>query len=178
MITKARDPEVWARTKYFPLGRHWQRLGRIFRSEQAEAIWRPCMEDYSFQRAQANGYDHKSIRHQEYPCGYESCDWRWDYKWHPKFWKYACHSACHWVCDLALYAAKTEYPETPWRILSSQKHSTVWNGSTEDPVLFDINFLAMGVPPEQAIKLASRGREYKVGSYMMGFRHKRLVIQP
>jgi hypothetical protein len=60
-----------------------------------------------------------------------------------------------WLVDLHLHVAMTAVPQQPWRILSSDAHSTVWNGDTETPILFDLNFLALEISPEEALRLAS-----------------------
>lgn len=108
-------------------------------------------------------FDLKKSLQYPFPCCFDSCDWRFDRDPHrmgpsPHFWKYACHSACHYVCDLALYVAMKAYPEVQWRVVSSQLHSTVWNGSEAKPVLFDINFHAIGVAPSEAWELAISGK--------------------
>ena len=36
-------------------------------------------------------------------------------------------------------------PDRPWRIITSDLHSTVWDG---EKTLFDFNYQAMGVPPD------------------------------
>lgn len=64
---------------------------------------------------------------------------------------------------MCLYVASTAYPDVPWRIVSSVKHSTVWNGDMKRPVLFDVNFLALGVSAKDALMLASKGRALKPG---------------
>jgi hypothetical protein len=51
-------------------------------------------------------------------------------------------------------------PRRPWRIVTTQAHSTVWDG---DQTLFDINFFALGVDPDEAWRLAN-GRKLKVGA--------------
>ena len=68
------------------------------------------------------------------------------------YWKYVCPRACHWVVNFNLFLASAVMPKRPWRIVSSAKHSTVWDG---DSVLFDMNFLAVGVPVEEAWQLAA-----------------------
>jgi hypothetical protein len=98
----------------------------------------------------------------------DGCDWRWyDGEGHsrrgrqPAFWDYVVHSGCHWVVNFNLRLAERLEPKTPWRIISSQKHSTVWSG---DDVLFDCNFLALGVDPDEAFTLArTGGRVLKIG---------------
>jgi hypothetical protein len=46
-------------------------------------------------------------------------------------------------------------PSRPWQIVTSDKHSTVWDGKE---TLFDLNFLALGVDPNEAFKLADGER--------------------
>src|SRR5438067_2410817 len=59
-------------------------------------------------------------------------------------------------------------PNRPWRILNSEKHSTVWDG---EETLFELNFLALGVEPEDCFALASEGgRELRPGVYLRGGR--------
>ncbi len=61
-----------------------------------------------------------------------------------------------------LRLAELVEPSRPWRIVTTQKHSTVWDGAE---TLFDINFLALGVDPDEAWKLASEGgRKLKIGA--------------
>jgi hypothetical protein len=50
-------------------------------------------------------------------------------------------------------------PERPWRIITSDNHSTVWDGKR---TLFDLNFLALGVSPRESFELA-HGRELPLG---------------
>jgi hypothetical protein len=73
--------------------------------------------------------------------------------------------------DLNLYVAATAYPDIPWRILNQVKHSTVWNGDYDHPVLFDANFLALEVPASQALRLAFPGRKLQPGQYLKWYAH-------
>jgi len=41
-----------------------------------------------------------------------------------------------------------------WRIVTSAKHSTVWDGAE---MLFEFNFLAFGVPADECFKRAFEG---------------------
>lgn len=94
------------------------------------------------------------------PSQVDSCDWRCEHRGkEPRFWAYASHGKCHWLVNFNLELAKRVMPDRPWRIRTSQKHSTVWDGGD---LLFDINFLALGVPPDECFKLAS-GRSLKIG---------------
>jgi hypothetical protein len=55
---------------------------------------------------------------------------------------YVKHAACHWLVNFALELAQHVEPNRAWRIITSQEHSTVWDGKD---TLFDFNFLALGV---------------------------------
>ena len=41
----------------------------------------------------------------------------------------------------------------PWRILTSDEHSTVWDG---EQTLFDFNFRALGVLPAECFRMANQ----------------------
>lgn len=151
---------------YYPIQLHWRKLAPIFHSKQCERIWRPNMVEYLQQRASDNDYKYIA-RHFAFPSDCDSCDWRWDLKRkHPAYFDFVCHSACHWLVDMCLFVAKAAHPEVPWRIVSSNKHSTVWNGDKENPVLFDANFLALDVAPKVAWQLAIKGRVLKPGKVL------------
>jgi hypothetical protein len=51
---------------------------------------------------------------------------------------------------------------TVWDGIPSNKHSTVWNG---DETLFDLNFQAMGISPDECFSLAFK-RQLRPGKYM------------
>jgi len=163
LVSKARISSA----SFFPIQKNWRKLKPIFESKEAHSVWWPNMLEYAEQRANQNGYKLNG-RHlsYEFPRDFDSCDWRYNRDRsgrQPAFWNYACHSACHWLVDLCLYVASTAYPDVQWRIVSSKNHSTVWNGDIQNPILFDVNFLAIGVTPRQALKLARTGRELKPG---------------
>jgi hypothetical protein len=42
-------------------------------------------------------------------------------------------------------------PKKPWRIITSEDHSTVWDGND---TLFDFNFQAFGIDPNECFDLA------------------------
>ena len=103
------------------------------------------------------------------PAEVDSCDWRFlDGEGNlrrgraPAFWDYAVHGGCHWVVNFNLRLAELVEPKRPWRIVTTQKHSTVFDGSE---TLFDINFLALGVDPDEAWELAGKGRrQLRIGA--------------
>lgn len=157
-----------SRLKYFPIVKHWKRLRPLFRSATAEQFWRLNLRDHAEQRASQHKLKHKhnESRYRR-PSDYDSCDWRFNRPGRkPEFWDYCCHSACHWLVDMNLWVAMRAFPEVPWRVVTHNKHSTIWNGDTENPVLFDLNFLALEVTAKDAWKLASKGRFLKPGNVL------------
>jgi len=100
------------------------------------------------------------------PFEFESCDWWLEHKGRkPAFWQYVKHSACHWLVNFNLELAQLVMPEEQWRIVTSDKHSTVWNGSN---LLFDFNFLALGISAEECFELANSG-----GKVLKSGKHRR-----
>lgn len=86
------------------------------------------------------------------PHDFESCDWWLNHRGRmPAFWNYVKHSACHWLVNSNLELAQLVKPKEEWHILTSAKHSTVWNMHN---LLFDFNFLALGTPPDECFQLA------------------------
>ena len=97
------------------------------------------------------------------PRDFESCDWDIDHRGSlPAFWAYTKHSACHWLVNFSLELAMASVPNRTWRIITSQDHSTVWDG---DVTLFDFNFQAMQIPPDECFAGAQR-RELKPGKHL------------
>lgn len=92
------------------------------------------------------------------PHDVESCDW---FMWHrgpmPRYWQYVKHGACHWLVNLNLELAMRAAPEHDWCIVTSDQHSTVWNGAH---LLFDMNYMALGVPPDECFHNATTGNYY------------------
>ena len=43
---------------------------------------------------------------------------------------------CHWLVNFSLRLAERVDPDRPWRIITSDSHSTVWDGYD---LLFDFN---------------------------------------
>jgi hypothetical protein len=106
-----------------------------------------------------------------FPAEFESCDWRFDHRSpEPRYWYYFKHSACHWLVNFALRLATLAEPKRPWRILTSDQHSTVWDGRR---TLFDLNSLALGVAPQDTFDRAYE-EELPVGEQLeVHFAHPR-----
>lgn len=162
----------YSRARHFDIQKHWRKLGPIFKSKEAEKIWRPCMREFVENRLK-EGFCTADRPHPT-PASYENGDWRWyppKRGRQPAYWDFVCSCSCHWIVDLCLYVATTAYPNVPWRILNSREHSTVWNGNLKSPVLFDVNFSAMGVSAKEGLKLAYKGRTLAPGRYLKPYRH-------
>lgn len=99
-----------------------------------------------------------------YPRDFETCDWDVFRKGRkPEFFKYVKHAACHWLVNWNLRLAMLVEPDIEWRILTSNFHSTVWDGKE---TIFDCNFLAMGVDPMKAFEMANEC-DLGAGCYMV-----------
>lgn len=158
------NPPNFSAARYIDIQKHWRRLGPIFKSETAFKVWKPCMEENIQWKAEDHGFEYRPRPDAKTPSDYECCDWRCDRRGRrPAFWDFVCHAACHWLVDLNLYVATRAFPNQPWRILTcstaKNNHSTVWNGNLQKPLLFDANFLALGVAPSEALKIAWQGKE-------------------
>lgn len=143
--------------KYYNFIRNWtKKIEPHLRNEELNRILVTDLNKYT------TGRWDKEFPPGKYPRDFESCDWGWDHRGkEPRYWKYVKHSACHWVVNFNLRLSMLSEPKQLWRIVTSQKHSTVWDGET---TLFDMNFSALDVDPDEAWELANhRGRILKPG---------------
>lgn len=156
--------------RYFPVVKHWKHLRPLYETKAAEFIWRRNMRDYAEQRALQHKYKHQHDESRiQWPIDYNSCDWMCGRIGRPPdFWRFVCHSACHWLVDLNLFAITLAFPFWKWRVVSGDKHSTVWNGELKIPILFDLNFTALEIPPKDAWKM-SFGKVLKPGEFSRPF---------
>jgi len=151
--------------RFYDIQANWRRLRHLFYSKYNLYELYSEMEAFAKSRSEEHGYEYKpkeftlDLR----PVFYDSCDWRWMTNKRgrkPAFWDFACHSACHWVNAWAMACICSEmYTEGRWRIVKSDKHTTIWDG---DKTLFDINFLALGISPEETWELAACQPESEV----------------
>jgi hypothetical protein len=150
---------------YFPIQKRWRLLRPLFEREVTIRLAHLEMEAYAQTRAADLGYEH---RPREFsidlrPADYDSCSWRWDRGRRgpePGYWAWACHSACHWLAAVNLYVISALEPDRPWRVATSDRHSTVVDLGRG--LLFDTNFLALRVTPEQCWADAVEGPGAKV----------------
>jgi hypothetical protein len=82
----------------------------------------------------------------------------------PRYWRYVKHGACHWLANFVLRLACLAEPKRAWRIVTSDKHSTVWDGAR---TLFEFNFQALGIDAQECWEtVAVGGYELTPGAYM------------
>jgi hypothetical protein len=134
--------------RYYDLKKHWTRKIEPFLTDRRlNAVLVRDFNKFTFGRWR------KPFTHAQFPFDFESCDWWLDHRGpQPRFWRYVKHSACHWLVNFNLRLAQLVEPDRPWRIITSENHSTVWDG---DQTLFDFNLLAFGVPPDECFALAN-----------------------
>jgi hypothetical protein len=118
--------------RYYDLKANWRKVKRHIPA--AEGVLVRDFNKYTF------GRYGKEFTAGRFPAEFDLCDWQPGGYW-PAFWRYVCHGACHWLANFNLHLAMCVEPREPWRILTSQKHSTVWNGGD---MLFEFNFQAFG----------------------------------
>ncbi len=72
----------------------------------------------------------KPFVHGQYPSEYGEFEWMIERKGRPpRYWRYTQTGACHWLVNFNLKLATLVEPQQRWRIVTSAKHSTVWDGA-------------------------------------------------
>ena len=134
------------RFKYYDLKKNWRRVRPHLADKELNDILVRDFNKYTF------GRWGEEFTHGCLPCEFECCDWDQVKRGRrPAFWNYTKHSACHWLVNFNLRLAMLVMPDRAWRIITSAKHSTVWDG---DELIFDFNFQAFGVDPNECFDLA------------------------
>lgn len=140
---------------FYPIQKRWRRLRPLFEQPYIIELMHSEMECFAEARAEDHGYEHQprpfslDLR----PANYDSLDWRRSPGRpgpQPGYWAWACAGACHWLASHNLFVIRDLEPERPWQIATSDKHSTVVD--LERKLLFDPNFMAMGLTPEECWK--------------------------
>lgn len=144
--------------KYYPISKRWAKIKPHIQNKVVQDILVRDFNRFTFGRWK------QEFKHGMKPFDFESCDWHCERKGRrPEYWDYVKHSACHWLVNFNLELAKLVEPKRDWRIVTSQKHSTVWDGVE---TLFDFNFSALQVDPDEAFNLADK-RMLPIGKRMM-----------
>jgi hypothetical protein len=142
--------------KYYDLQKNWRKVRRHIDHPEVQSILVRDFNKYTW------GQWRRKFEQGMVPTAFESCDWQLEHRGkRPAFWRYTKHAACHWLVNFALRLAQLVEPKRTWRIITSQKHSTVWDG---EDTLFDFNFLALGIEPAECFELAHK-KVLKPGQY-------------
>jgi hypothetical protein len=157
--------------KYYDLVKNWKKVKPHLGDPELKKVLARDMNKFTYGRRR------EKFKHGNVPGEHDKgCEWQnWDdYDYvvdeangmllHdvPDFWEYVCYGACHWLVNFNLRLAQLVEPARPWRILTSRRHSTVWDG---DKLLFEFNWQAFDVPPAECFEAARRGgREVEVGA--------------
>jgi hypothetical protein len=148
--------------KYYDLVKNWAKVKRHLDDPELNDILVADFNKYTYGRWE------KKFTHGQFPTEFENCDWQLGRRGRPPaYWRYTKHEACHWLVNFNLRLAQLVEPARPWRIVTSRRHSTVWDGGK---LLFEFNFQAFGVPPADCFEDArGGGRELKVGERRLTF---------
>lgn len=141
--------------KYYPIVKKWQKIKPLIQEKQVQDILVEDFNKFTFGRWK------QTFKHGNKPVEFETCDWRFSVQGrHPEYWDYVKHAACHWLVNFNLKLAQLVEPKREWQILTSEKHSTVWDGNE---TLFDMQFLALGIDPQEAFDMAYEGNLLEIG---------------
>ena len=100
------------------------------------------------------------------PMQVDSTDWRWGIQGrHPKYFDYTCSQACHWLTQANYLLACQLFPEVDWDVLTGKYHTSVVN--IENKLLFDLNYVAMGVAAWDAVEMFVRSADDEYESLLI-----------
>ena len=158
MLQPSNEPKTFQpkAMKYYDVKKNWRHVKPHLEDKKLNDILVRDFNKYTF------GRWGKSFTYGDLPFSFESCDWFVNHRGRrPAFWNYVKHGACHWLVNFNLRLAKLIEPKKLWRIITSARHSTVWDGEN---TLFDFNFQALGVEPNKCFELAFQ-EELEPGKY-------------
>jgi len=142
--------------KYYDLRRKWRKVERHLENPRVADTLVRDFNKLTYGRLR------KRFTAGQYPCEFEGLAWAIGHRGRrPRFWQYVCSATCHWLVNFALELAQLVESDRKWRIITSAKHSTVWDGQD---TLFDFNFLALGISPEECFERAYE-HELKPGQH-------------
>ena len=152
-------PDAVTAVRYYDLRRHWtKRIKPHLDNAELNAILVQDFHKFTWGRWRTR------FKPGMYPRDVESCDWSMGHRGcEPRFWRFVKHAACHWLVNFALRLACLAEPTRPWRIVTSDLHSTVWDGKN---CLFDFNFQALGIPPDECWRAVRQGRQMLPGKFL------------
>ena len=134
--------------KYYDVQKHWRKVKLHIEHPDIQGILVADFNKHTYGRWR------RPFKLGHRPADFDPCDWRYSRKGRrPAFWRYVTTGACYWLVNFHLKLAQRVEPRRQWRILRSAKHATVWDG---DEMLFDLNFLALGIAPDECFALANK----------------------
>jgi hypothetical protein len=153
-------PHQGRQMQYYDLQKNWRRVRRHLADKKLNNILVRDFNKYTL------GIQGKEFTHGHVPFEFESGLFL--LQQHegrrgrsPAFWAYTKHSACHWLVNFNLRLAMLVMPERPWRIITSARHSTVWDGND---LILDFNSQAFGIDPNECFARAAH-KELPPGKY-------------
>ena len=143
--SRASTPRQPRKFCYYDLKKNWRKVKRHLNDPALNDI---LVEDFN---KFTLGVWNEPFRHGQHPADFETYHWWPDKYDDPKFrrcayMKYVTLGATHWLANFALRLAMLVEPAREWRIITSDEHSTVWDGRD---TLFEFNFQALGIRPEK-----------------------------
>jgi hypothetical protein len=144
--------------KYYDIKRNWTQkiVPHLDDNELNDVLKR----DFSLY---TRGHWGHEFHDDELPEEYETCYWDEGHRGpRPRYWMYTKQGACHWLANFFLRLAILSFPRHDWRIITSDFHSTVWDGKN---FLFDFNYMRIGVPPKECF-ISAYEEELAPGEYM------------
>lgn len=146
--------------EYFDLKKNWAKVKPHISNEKVQRVLVRDMNVLFKSRWK------KEFEKGKVPRDYECCDWEHNLNHKgrtPEYWKYVKFGACHWLVNFNLELAKLVLPDESWVIVSSERHSTVWNGKD---LIFEFNFQAFGISADDCFSIAkTNGRILKIGRH-------------
>jgi hypothetical protein len=163
------DPKIAAEMRYYDLKRHWtKRIEPHLDDEELKVLLWHDMNELTLGRWE------KKFKVGMCPRDVETClDDLIARK--PRFWKYVATGTSYWIVNFALRLASLVEPDRPWRIITSDKMSTVWDGKR---TLFDFICYAWKTPPEKCFLRAIKGEEIPPGKYIKVVRASHWSLDP
>ena len=155
--------------KYSDLKKNWRKVRRHLVDEELNDVLVRDFNKFTYGRWR------KKFTPGCFPSEFETSDWSLDHRGRrPAFWKYTASHACHWLVNFSLRLAMLVEPERPWRIVTSSKHSTIWDGAN---TIFEFNFQAFGIDATECFN-AAIGKELRPGRYRKVHFAKHFKIEP
>jgi hypothetical protein len=139
--------------KYYDLKKHWtKKIMPFLGDSELNSVLVRDLNKYTI------GWCAQPFGPDQYPADIENGDWGFgDHGPRPRYWRYVKFGTCHWIANFALRLATLVDPLQQWQIVSSERHTTVWDGFD---TLFEFNHQAMGMDAPTSFYLASTDGEY------------------